>query len=311
MPHAVEARQLSRRFGSLEAVREVSFSVSVGEVFGLVGPDGAGKTTTLRMLCGLLDPDSGTAVVDGLSVVGNLDQVKDAIGYMAQKFGLYGDLTVEENLDFYADLFGIVGEERRTLKDRLLRMTRMEPFRSRAAAKLSGGMKQKLSLMCTLLHKPKILFLDEPTNGVDPVSRRDFWLILEELVADGLTVVVSTAYLDEAERCHRVGLMDKGRLVLCDTPVALKKSNPEKCYAIRGLQLRDLKQRLEKLQGIRSVEMSGAELHAFLSPDQSALDVIAALEQSGYEEVEFERIEPSLEDVFIQEVRKLDRELSR
>lgn len=303
---AVEARHLSRRFGSVEAVRDVSFCVSPGEVFGLVGPDGAGKTTTLRMICGLIDPDQGEAIVDGVGVLADLDRVKDAIGYMAQKFGLYGDLTVEENLDFYADLFGILGEERSALKDRLLRMTRMEPFRSRPAAKLSGGMKQKLSLMCTLLHRPKILFLDEPTNGVDPVSRRDFWVILEELVAGGLTVVVSTAYLDEAERCHRVGLMDKGRLVLCDTPERIKNSLAEKCYAIRGSGLRALKQVLETLAGVVGVEMSGAELHAFLAPGTAVLAIASTLEEMGHNDLAIERIVPSLEDVFIREVRRLE-----
>ena len=227
MAVAVQALSLSRRFGAVEAVRDLSFDIAPGEVFGLVGPDGAGKTTTLRMLCGLLDPDEGRAVVAGMDVARRLDAVKDAIGYMAQKFGLYGDLTVEENLDFYGDLFNVVGKQREELKLRLLKMTRMEPFRSRPAAKLSGGMKQKLSLMCTLLHKPQILFLDEPTNGVDPVSRRDFWLILEELVRDGMTVLVSTAYLDEAERCHRIGMMDHGRMVLLGTPAELKAKMPE------------------------------------------------------------------------------------
>ena len=187
----VVASNLSRRFGPLVAVNQVSFTVARGEVFGLVGPDGAGKTTTLRMLCGLIDPDAGEAIVAGHRVIQNLDAVKDAIGYMAQRFGLYGDLTVEENMDFYADLFGIFGGEREALKERLLKMTRMADFRQRPAAKLSGGMKQKLSLMCTLLHKPQILFLDEPTNGVDPVSRRDFWEICEDRYQARSTVLTS------------------------------------------------------------------------------------------------------------------------
>lgn len=299
MAVAVQALSLSRRFGAVEAVRQLSFDVAPGEVFGLVGPDGAGKTTTLRMLCGLLDPDEGRAVVAGLDVATKLDAVKDAIGYMAQKFGLYGDLTVEENLDFYGDLFNIVGKQREELKLRLLKMTRMEPFRSRPAAKLSGGMKQKLSLMCTLLHKPQILFLDEPTNGVDPVSRRDFWLILEELVRDGMTVVVSTAYLDEAERCHRIGMMDHGRMVLLGTPAELKAKMPEKCYAVRTPTLRATKQALVHRPGVVDVELSGAELHLFLAPDAAVLDVIGDLD------VQAERITPTLEDVLIAEVRRL------
>lgn len=301
---AVIAQNLTRRFGSLVAVDHLSFDVRRGEVFGLVGPDGAGKTTTLRMLCGLLDPDKGTATVAGYRVLEQPDEVKDAIGYMAQRFGLYGDLSVEENMDFYADLFGITGDERVALKDKLLKMTRMEPFRSRPAAKLSGGMKQKLSLMCTLLHKPEILFLDEPTNGVDPVSRRDFWQILEELVRDGLTVLVSTAYLDEAERCHRVGLMDRGKLVLCDTPAALKEQMKEKCYIVTGQRLREAKEILATLHGVSSVEMSGASLHLFLQPKTAVFGIAGSLWQMGYQDLSFERSVPSLEDIFIAEIRK-------
>lgn len=302
--NAVIAQNLTRRFGALVAVDHLSFEIRRGEVFGLVGPDGAGKTTTLRMLCGLLDPDEGEAMVAGYRVWEQPDEVKDAIGYMAQRFGLYGDLSVEENMDFYADLFGILGEERVALKDKLLKMTRMEPFRSRPAAKLSGGMKQKLSLMCTLLHKPQILFLDEPTNGVDPVSRRDFWQILEELVRDGLTVLVSTAYLDEAERCHRVGLMDRGRMVLCDTPEALKQQMKEKCYIITGDRLREVKEILQTLQGVSSVEMSGAALHMFLRPKTPLFGIAGSLEQMGYGDLHLERSTPSLEDIFIAEIRK-------
>lgn len=222
MTPVIEFRNVTRKFGSLTAVNGLSLTIGRGEVFGLVGPDGAGKTTSLRMICGLLDPTEGEVLIDGDSVGSNLDAVKDKIGYMAQRFGLYQDLTVEENLFFYSDLFGVVGAERDRLMSELLEMTRMAPFRERPAGKLSGGMKQKLALMCTLLHHPKILFLDEPTNGVDPVSRRDFWIILRKLVDGGLTLMVSTAYLDEAERCGRVGLLHKGRLIHCETPAELK-----------------------------------------------------------------------------------------
>jgi ABC-2 type transport system ATP-binding protein len=219
----IRATQLTRRFGSFTAVDGFSIEIAKGEVFGLVGPDGAGKTTTLRMLCGLVDPTEGKALVAGHDTVRETQHVKDRIGYMAQRFGLYGDLTVEENMLFYADLFGIEKAECESLMSRLLAMTRMEQFRARPAAKLSGGMKQKLALMCTLLHHPEVLFLDEPTNGVDPLSRRDFWIILKQLVDEGLTVFVSTAYLDEAERCDRVGLMHKGRLIRCAPPAEIKR----------------------------------------------------------------------------------------
>lgn len=216
-------QDLTRRFGDLTAVDHLNLAVAPGEIFGLVGPDGAGKTTTLRMLCGLVDPSEGLARVAGHDVAREPQEVKDRIGYMAQRFGLYMDLTVQENMDFYADLFGIVGAERTALAGRLLHMTRMEPFRDRRAGQLSGGMKQKLALMCTLLHHPQILFLDEPTNGVDPVSRRDFWAILYQLLKDGITILMATAYLDEAERCNRVGLMHRGRLIRCDAPEILKR----------------------------------------------------------------------------------------
>ena len=223
MESIIETRDLTRKFGELTAVDRLNLSVSKGEIFGLVGPDGAGKTTTLRMLCGLIDPTSGSARVAGHDTSRESQAVKDRIGYMAQRFGLYQDLTVKENMVFYADLFGITGEEREHLTVRLLQMTRMDPFRDRAAGKLSGGMKQKLALMCTLLHKPEILLLDEPTNGVDPVSRRDFWAILYELLKDGITIFMTTAYLDEAERCNRVALMHKGRLIRCSPPDVMKR----------------------------------------------------------------------------------------
>lgn len=220
----IETRGLTRRFGDLVAVDRLDLRVERGEIFGLVGPDGAGKTTTLRMLCGLMNPSEGSASVAGHDVARESQAVKDRIGYMAQRFGLYGDLTVDENMTFYGDLFGIVGQERAELTDQLLRMTRMEPFRKRQAGRLSGGMKQKLALMCTLLHRPEVLFLDEPTNGVDPVSRRDFWTILYQLLKDGITIFMTTAYLDEAERCNRIGLMHKGRLIRCETPGDLKRA---------------------------------------------------------------------------------------
>jgi ABC-2 type transport system ATP-binding protein len=219
----IETRGLTRRFGALVAVDHLDLTVARGEIFGLVGPDGAGKTTTLRMLCGLMDPSEGSASVAGHDVVRESQAVKDQIGYMAQRFGLYQDLTVEENMVFYADLFGITGTERDNLTAQLLRMTRMEPFRQRQAGRLSGGMKQKLALMCTLLHHPQILFLDEPTNGVDPVSRRDFWAILYQLLKDGITIFMTTAYLDEAERCNRVGLLHKGKLIRCSAPDVMKR----------------------------------------------------------------------------------------
>ncbi len=304
-PPVIRAGNLTRRFGGLTAVDHLNLDVESGEIFGLVGPDGAGKTTTLRLLCGLLDPDDGEAWVAGHNVSVNVGAVRDRIGYMAQRFGLYGDLTVEENMNFYSDLFGLRRGEREELKTQLLRMTRMEPFRDRPAAKLSGGMKQKLALMCTLLHHPQILFLDEPTNGVDPVSRRDFWAILYQLVKDGLTVFVTTAYLDEAERCNRVALMAHGRLVRCDTPLRLKSEIAEQCYEFQGPDQRAARQILRTQAGVLSAEPSGGKLHVFIEPGVTSPDQLStAIGAAGLERGQFQPIAPSLEDIFIAEIQK-------
>ena len=303
----IRAVNLTRRFDRLTAVDRLNLEVSRGEIFGLVGPDGAGKTTTLRLMCGLMDPTEGEAWVASHNVAREVEAVKDRIGYMAQRFGLYGDLSVDENMAFYADLFGISKAERARLLPDLLRMTRMEPFRSRHAANLSGGMKQKLALMCTLLHHPQILFLDEPTNGVDPVSRRDFWAILYQLVRDGLTVFITTAYLDEAERCNRVGLMSQGRLIQCESPSALKRALPEECYQLQTADAKAAREFLQAQPGVLSVEPAGATLHLFLSPGRtSAAALQQALNARGIPSGEFQRIEPSLEDVFIGLIRKAE-----
>jgi ABC-2 type transport system ATP-binding protein len=294
MPIVIQADNLTRKFGALTAVDHLNLEVTEGEIFALVGPDGAGKTTTMRLLCGLMDPTEGRAIVAGHDVARELDLMKDQIGYMAQRFGLYGDLTVAENMAFYSDLFGIVGQERVELSSRLLRMTRMEPFQKRPAAKLSGGMKQKLALMCTLLHKPRVLFLDEPTNGVDPVSRRDFWAILYQLVRDGLTVFVATAYLDEAERANRVGFLHHGKLIRCDTPTALKRGLVEEVFLIKSADTRKTIDVLEKQPGVLTVQPTGADLHLFLDPKVTSPEKLR--ESISFE---FHRIEPSLEDIFI------------
>jgi len=295
----ITAENLTRSFGTLVAVDHLNLEVTEGEIFSLVGPDGAGKTTTLRLLCGLVNPTEGRAVVAGHDVGREIDAVKDQIGYMAQRFGLYSDLTVDENMNFYSDLFGVVGRERDELMARLLRMTRMDPFRKRQAGKLSGGMKQKLALMCTLLHKPKVLFLDEPTNGVDPVSRRDFWAILYQLVKDGLTVFVTTAYLDEAERANRVGFMHQGKMIRCDTPAALKQGLEEECYRVWSNDNRKTREILERQPGVLTAQPAGAELHLFFDPKQTSIE---RLEQST--SFEQQRIQPSLEDVFIALMRR-------
>src|SRR5574340_1754546 len=216
--HAIETEQLTKRFGDLAAVDGLTLRVAEGEIFGLVGPDGAGKTTTMRLLTSIMEPTSGEAWVAGRHVVKEAEAVKEDIGYMSQRFGLYPDLTVMENIEFYADLYDVPKKLRPERLERLLAFSNMTPVKKRQAGRLSGGMKQKLGLACALIHTPKVLFLDEPTNGVDPVSRRDFWRILYQLLRDRVTIFVSTAYLDEAERCGRVGLIHRGRLLAVGTP---------------------------------------------------------------------------------------------
>jgi ABC-2 type transport system ATP-binding protein len=219
----IKTENLTRRFGALTALDHLNLEVEEGEIFGLVGPDGAGKTTTMRLLTGIMDPTEGQAWVYGKHTVKQAEPLKENIAYMSQRFGLYEELTVMENINFYADVYGIGKEKRGETIDRLLGFSGLLPFKQRYAGRLSGGMKQKLGLACALIHTPKVLFLDEPTNGVDPVSRRDFWGILYDLLKEKVTIFCSTCYLDEAERCRRVGLMHKGKLLRCETPEAIKK----------------------------------------------------------------------------------------
>jgi ABC-2 type transport system ATP-binding protein len=297
---AIRTQGLTRRFGTLTAVDRLILAVGQGEIFGLVGPDGAGKTTTLRLLAGLLQPSEGDAWLAGLHVVREAAALRDRIGYMAQRFGLYPDLTVDENMEFYGALFGVSGAAREQLASRLLAMTRMEAFRKRRAGQLSGGMKQKLALMCTLLHRPEILLLDEPTTGVDAVSRRDFWQILRRLAAEGITVLLTTAYLDEAQRCDRVGLLYRGRLMECGAPRELLAAVHEPCYEVEAPDLRAARETLRRQPGVAGVEPAGAVLHAFLDPGLTSPERLAETVPGA----RFRRIEPSLEDVFLALIRR-------
>lgn len=303
----VSTKSLTKRFGELTAVDGLSLDIPRGEIFGLVGPDGAGKTTTLRMLSGLMDPTEGEAWVFGHNSATEPEAVKDRIGYMAQRFGVYSDLSVMENMNFYADLFNVAPSDRGALMTRLLRMTRMDAFTKRRAGQLSGGMKQKLALMCTLLHHPQVLFLDEPTTGVDPVSRRDFWAIIYQLIKDGMTVLVTTAYLDEAERCNRVGLMHKGRLIRCAPPETLRTQMEEQCYELICRNGRAAREVLLKQAGVVSVEPAGAALHVFVKPGEASIESLSRLlDKEGLGPANFRPIVPSLEDVFIALIRKAE-----
>jgi len=302
---AIEIRDLTRRFGPITAVDRLNVSIPRGELFGLVGPDGGGKTTTLRMLAGILSPTEGDALVIGSSVRTAPEVVKQRIAYMSQRFGLYGDLTVLENLTFYADLFEIPRRQRAARIERLLSFSHLAPFRHRLAEKLSGGMKQKLGLACALIHTPEILLLDEPTNGVDPVSRRDFWGILYEMLKEGVTIFVTTAYLDEAERCNRVGLIHQGRLLALDTPRRVKQLMGGDLVEVLLAEAWRARDALVGVSGIRGVTLFGHRLHIAVENAERDLPVVrAALETAGLAPRELRRITPSLEDVFIAMVER-------
>jgi len=298
----ISARGLGRAYGELWAVRGLDLDVQRGEIFGLVGPDGAGKTTTMRLLAGILIPSAGEARVVGYPVATDAESIKTRIGYMSQRFGLYGDLSVEENLRFYADLYEVSRAEREPAEERLLGFSNLTPFRKRLARDLSGGMKQKLGLACALVHKPEVLFLDEPTNGVDPVSRRDFWRILYSMLKEGVTIFVSTAYLDEAERCTRVGLMDHGRLVLCDTPQRLKSGLTGLLIEWDAPDARAARDVLARHLGADRASLFGGKLRLLAADDEERARADHALAEAGMAVRPGRRIVPSLEDVFINQV---------
>ncbi len=296
---AIQTVGLTRAFGELVAVNGLTLRVAEGEIFGLVGPDGAGKTTTMRMLTGILDPTGGEVFVTGLDVRKEPEAVKERIGYMSQRFGLYPDLTVMENIDFYAELYGVPKKGRGAQVDRLLAFSNLTPFKRRRAGNLSGGMKQKLGLACALVHTPRVLFLDEPTNGVDPVSRRDFWRILYQLLKERVTIFVSTAYLDEAERCSRIGLMHKGSLLAYDTPDGVKGLLKGSLIEIRCGECRQSAKVL-RAAGIGSVAVFGDKVHLLVQDAQRGrFAAEAALSAAGASLFEIRVAEPSLEDVFI------------
>ncbi len=296
----VAAEGLTKRFAELAAVDGLSFTVNRGEIFGLVGPDGAGKTTTMRMLAGVMQPDGGGIIIDGVDVVADPESGKQHLCYMPQRFGLYEELTVDENIRFYADLFEVPDAVREERASRLLAASGMSQFRGRRAGQLSGGMKQKLGLTCALVHTPQILLLDEPTTGVDPVSRRDFWRILYDLREEGVTILITTAYLDEAERCNRLALLHNGRVLYCDTPAALKQRMPGAVVAISSASGRDVRSAIIDLQGVSNVILVGGGAHAVV--DDAALripELREALQRSGVRFADIAVTAPSIEDVFV------------
>lgn len=301
MTALVEVHDLERSFGSLRAVDRLSFSVDPGEIFGIVGPDGAGKTTVLRILATVLDGTGGSARIDGLDVSEEPDRVKDRIAYMSQRFGLYPDLTVEENVDLYADLYGLPKKGRSERIDELLRFSYMDPFKKRRASALSGGMKQKLQLVCALIHTPKVLLLDEPTNGVDPVSRRDFWRMLFGLSDRGVATVVTTAYMDEAERCHRITLMDKGRFLGQGTLEQVRSLMSGKLYSFTTRAPRKAAEAL-RTRGYWHPTPFGDSIHLECPDDVASSEIEAILRTASIPHGAVKETIPSLEDVFVSAV---------
>jgi ABC-2 type transport system ATP-binding protein len=296
---AASLQGLTRTFGSITAVDGLTLTVEQGELFGIVGPDGAGKTTTLRMLAGVLRPTSGEVRVAGVDVGAEPEAVKHHIAYMAQRFGLYEDLTVAENIDFYSDLYRVPRTERPARLERLYAFSRLGEFRDRLAGNLSGGMKQKLSLSCCLVHHPKVLLLDEPTFGVDPISRRELWLILHEMVSEGVTIIVSTAYLDEAERCDRVVMMHEGRALALDRPVALQSSMGGSMLSLRTDRPREARDLLRQTPEVESAALFGETVHALLPSGSGNDAAVRALTAGGISVLNVDTVQPSLEDVFI------------
>jgi len=294
----IEVKDIHKKYGDVVALEKVSLSVKQGELFGLIGPDGAGKTSLMRILMSLLLPDGGTATMNGLDVVTDYKKVRMITGYMPGRFSLYPDLTVEENLKFFATVFGTTIQENYYLIKDIYQQ--IEPFKTRRAGKLSGGMKQKLALSCALIHKPEILILDEPTTGVDAVSRKEFWEMLKRLKGMGITILVSTPYMDEASLCDRIALIQQGKLLSVATPLVMTKSFPEDLWTVRTRKIYDTSKYLEKLPSMISVNSFGQVLHLVTPKGVYTIDSIRQfLIQSGEAEITIETAEATIEDVFI------------
>jgi ABC-2 type transport system ATP-binding protein len=311
-PKAVEIRDLVKCFGSFVAVDRVNLDVQRGEIFGFLGPNGAGKSTTIRMLCGLLKPTSGSATVGGFDIATESEDVKKHIGYMSQRFSLYDDLSVEENIDFFSGIYSVPRDRRDERKAYVLRMAGIEERRTSLTGLLSGGWKQRLALGCAILHEPPILFLDEPTSGVDPIARRTFWDLIYQLSEAGNTIFVSTHYMDEAEYCHRIALMYGGRVIALGTPAELKRSLA--AHHLFHLEVSDLvagMQTLEKIPGLSEIAVFGGGLHVTAADATTAVsEMRAALEQAGIAVPLIEPIEPSMEDVFVAMIEEEERKVA-
>jgi ABC-2 type transport system ATP-binding protein len=303
----IETHNLTRDFKTVRAVDKLTLSIQRGELFGLIGPDGAGKTTTLRLLAGLLDISSGKASVAGFSLARQAESVKPHVGYMAQQFSMYAELSVLENLQFFAQIYDVGSADLAERTERLLSFAGLTEFKHRRAAKLSGGMQKKLALACTLIHQPEILLLDEPTTGVDPISRREFWDILTELYLQGTTILVSTPYMDEADRCSRVGLMYAGRMVICDTPQNIREQLEGDVIELQPVDWHLAQEAVKDLDGVREIQTYGESLHLLVDSGKMRLPQIERVLKKKDLEYQGIRIAPArMEEAFISLIRKME-----
>jgi len=309
-PHAIEVRGLSRRFGQFVAVKDLSFDVGRGEIFGFLGSNGAGKSTTIRMLCGLLRPSSGTALVGGIDVSADPEGVKQRIGYMSQRFSLYELLTVDQNIRFWGGIYGLTGSRIESRREFVIEMAGLKGRETTLARDLSGGWRQRLALGCAILHEPPILFLDEPTGGVDPLARRQFWRLIDDLSQSGVTVLVTTHYLDEAERCHRVALIHAGALAAIGTTAEVKQTFAGRSIAeVRTADPVHAMKTLEEMPDVEKTSLFGTAVHAvFKQPQLDTAALERTLASAGIKVTSVERVSPSLEDVFLDVVEKAGRE---
>ncbi len=308
MEYAIEISHLTKKFGNFTAVNDVSFNVKKGEVFGFLGPNGSGKTTVIRMLMGLISPTSGTGKVLGYDISKDFQEIKEQIGYMSQKFSLYEDLTVEENLDFYGGAYGIPPDKLKQKKKEILKMADLEGRENMITSNLSGGWKQRLALGCAIIHEPKILFLDEPTGGVDPIARRDFWDLIYSLSEQGVTILVTTHYMDEAEHCNTIGFIHYGDLLLLDTPNNMKDKVID--GDIVEIKVDDTLQSIDLLNlkdGVKDASVYGTGVHALTEPELSLDELESYLKSKGRRVYSIKKVKPSLEDVFVFLVEKADR----
>jgi ABC-2 type transport system ATP-binding protein len=300
----IAINDLTKRFDDLVAVDDVNLQIHKGESFALLGPDGSGKTTTMRLLCGILTPDSGNIIINDIDISKHAEKSREQIGYMPQRFSLYENLSVLQNINFFSDLYTVDKTIRKKRVDEYLEFSRLTPFANRLARQLSGGMRQKLALICSIIHNPPILLLDEPTTGVDPVSRRDFWKILHRLLAGGMTLVISTPYMDEAERCNRIGLIHKGKMLLVNTPNELKKQLTGKVIEIKCDEPHNISVLLKEEKSVISAQTFNDKIRVLLDEGANPQDILSLITSKGMNVMDVKEVMPNVEDIFISKLAK-------